>query len=153
MKNSWFPEKVTSIDVYIFLVIGEKQWFKHTSSKANKVVDALSRKGILLTTLRAQIIDVDHIPSLYESNSDFGVIWKKCINHTSCTDFHTVNEFLFKGDAVCIPHTSLTSLRESILLKKFMLRVSWDTLVEIKLLLLFPLNFFGAKIIKMFLIS
>ena len=85
---------------------------KHTSGKSNKVADALSRKGILLTTLQTQIIAFDHLPTLYPTDIDFRSIWENCSNHKPCKDYHIVNSFLFKGDVLCVPHTSL---REAII--------------------------------------
>ena len=85
---------------------------KHTLGKSNKVVDALSRKGTLLTTLQSQIIAFDHLPTLYPTNTNFRSIWKNYSNHKPCKYYHIVNNFLFKGDVLCVPHTSL---REAII--------------------------------------
>ena len=80
---------------------------KNTSGKSNKVADALSRNGILLTTLQSQIIAFDHVPTLYPTDTDFRSIWETCSNHKPYKDYHIVNNFLFKGDVLCVPHTSL----------------------------------------------
>lgn len=85
---------------------------KHTSGNVNKVVDALSRKGTLLTLLQGEITAFDHITDLYATDQDFKHIWEKCLLHQPCLDYHILDRFLFKGNCVCISHTSL---RESII--------------------------------------
>ena len=81
---------------------------KHTSGKSNKVVDAHSRKATLLTTLQSQIIAFDHLSTLYPTDTNFSSIWETFSNHKPCKDYHIVNNFLFIGDVLCVPHTSLT---------------------------------------------
>ncbi|KAA0039232.1 Transposon Ty3-G Gag-Pol polyprotein [Cucumis melo var. makuwa] len=54
----------------------------HQAGKENRVADALSRKETLLTVLSAEITAFNHLPTLYETDEDF-------------------------GDQLCIPHTSL----------------------------------------------
>lgn len=80
---------------------------KHQAGKENKVADALSRKNTLLTLLSVEIIAFDHFPKLKEDDEDFGKIWRNCIDHLYMEDFHIIERFLFKGDPICIPHTSL----------------------------------------------
>ena len=85
---------------------------KHTSGKT-KAADALNQKGILLTILQSQVIAFYHIPTLYPYDTAFKSIWETCSNHNKpCKDYHIVNDFLFKGDVLCVPHTSL---REAII--------------------------------------
>ena len=80
---------------------------KHQSGKENKVADALSRKGSLLTILSSEIIAFKHLPDLYEGDTDFKDIWYKCSNFLDADDYHIVEGYLFKGEQLCIPHTSL----------------------------------------------
>ena len=47
---------------------------KHQAGKENKVADALSRKGSLLTLLSPEIIAFKHLPDLYERHTDFADI-------------------------------------------------------------------------------
>ena len=80
---------------------------KHQAGKENMVVDALSRKGSLLTLLSSEIIAFKHLPELYERDTDFADIWHKCSNYLRVEGYHILEGFLFKGDQLCIPHTSL----------------------------------------------
>lgn len=54
---------------------------KHQAGKKNKVVDALTRKGTLLTILSAEIVAFNHLPNLYENDENFGKIWNNWSNH------------------------------------------------------------------------
>lgn len=80
---------------------------KHQGRKENKVVDALSRKDILLIILLANIIAFHHLSEFYEDDEDFEKIWCDCTNHLHMEDFHIIEGFLFKCNQLCIPHTSL----------------------------------------------
>ena len=48
-----------------------------------------------------------HLPDLYEDDTDFKKSWYKYIHHLEAREFHIVDEFLFKGEKLCILHTSL----------------------------------------------
>ncbi|KAA0041476.1 serine/threonine-protein kinase TIO-like [Cucumis melo var. makuwa] len=79
---------------------------KHQCGKENKVADALSRKSSLLTLLSMEIEAFKHLPSL-EEDVDFSKTWLKCSNFIKAGDFHIIEGFLFKGNQLCIPNTSL----------------------------------------------
>ena len=85
---------------------------KHQDGKENKVADALSRKSSLLTILSMETEEFKHLPNLYGEDVDFSKTWAKCSNYTKVVDFHIMEGYLFKGNQLCIPHTSL---REALL--------------------------------------
>lgn len=60
---------------------------KHTPSNVNKVVDALSRKGTLLTLLKGEITAFNHLKELYPSDPDFKDIWYNCTHYLPAKDF------------------------------------------------------------------
>ena len=85
----------------------------HKSGITNKVADALSRRVSLLTTLRTEVVGFDCLNDLYEKDEDFGDIWDKCQQtHTVVNSMHIQDGFLFRGNQLCIPKSSL---REQIL--------------------------------------
>ncbi|PNX80633.1 retrotransposon protein, partial [Trifolium pratense] len=43
---------------------------------------------------------------LYENDAEFKELWAKC-NDRPCADFHIREGYLFKGDQLCIPYSSL----------------------------------------------
>lgn len=51
--------------------------FKHKPGAKNVLVDALSRKTYLLTTLKAEITTFDSLLDLYVDYEDFGHIWEQ----------------------------------------------------------------------------
>jgi len=44
---------------------------KHISGQANKVVDALSRRALLLQESTVQVLGFEHLKDLYQTNTDF----------------------------------------------------------------------------------
>ncbi|XP_019168246.1 PREDICTED: uncharacterized protein LOC109163967 [Ipomoea nil] len=80
---------------------------QHKSGTANRVADALSRKKSLLITLQGEIIGFDILKNLYEEDDDFSDIWRQALLHDCSQNFHISDGYLFKGNRLCIPRTSL----------------------------------------------
>lgn len=79
---------------------------KHKSGTANKAADALSRRQLLLTNMRVQVVGFDDFRDLYESDAYFGHIIRNL--HLSVNaDYLLHDGFLFRGLLLCIPDTSL----------------------------------------------
>jgi transposase InsO family protein len=79
---------------------------KHKAGKDNVVADALSRKTILLTTMKTSVWGFEEFASLYESDSYFSKIINE-VNSQPHDKFSLVDGFLFKGNLLCIPDCSL----------------------------------------------
>lgn len=78
----------------------------HKSGSSNKVVDALSRKFSLLTTLSFEILGFDLLPEYYAMNPFFSKVLQNFDDGKSL-DFLKINGYLFKGNQLCIPEGSL----------------------------------------------
>jgi hypothetical protein len=82
---------------------------KHISGNANKVVDALSR--------RILILGFDHLKEMYHSDPDFGEAYEACVNRvlkdrSQWVEYLIQDGLLFKGCQLCIPRCSM---RENLL--------------------------------------
>ena len=62
--NTWHAKWISFLQGYTFVL-------KHKSGKQNQVVDALSRRTSLLTTMATEVIGFDTIKTLYAIDDDF----------------------------------------------------------------------------------
>nr|GEU88922.1 transposon Ty3-I Gag-Pol polyprotein [Tanacetum cinerariifolium] len=78
-----------------------------------KVVDALSRRHSLITTMQIRVQGFDSFCGLYCDDPDFREIWSKCDNGPF-QKFSKLDGYSFKHARLCIPRCSL---REAIVLE------------------------------------
>ena len=83
---------------------------KHKAGKLNQVVDALSKRHSLLSTMQTMVFGFDHIKELYAIDLNFG---KMCLEGPQRM-FVIRDGFLYYAKQLCIPYGSL---KESIVRK------------------------------------
>lgn len=79
---------------------------KHKSGALNKVAIELSRRSLLLTTMRTKVLGFDSFQELLVANPYFSNIIAE-IESGQRPDFIIYDGFLFKGNQLCAPKLSL----------------------------------------------
>ena len=97
-------------------------FLKHRSGKSNRVVDALSRRHLLLTQMQIEVVGFKKLTNLYPKDPNFAKAWKACttpitLDTTKWLDFIIQEGMLFKGNQLCIPRSSM---RENLVKEKHM---------------------------------
>ncbi|KAI0524507.1 hypothetical protein KFK09_003878 [Dendrobium nobile] len=79
----------------------------HKSGKQNRVADALSRRSALLVQLQTEVTGLESLIDLYPTDGDFAEAWERCSAGQPMGDFTMRHGFLFKGNSLCIPNSSV----------------------------------------------
>ena len=93
---------------------------KHISGTANKVVDALSRKCLLLQEFKVRTLGFDDLKDMYADDSDFKEAYEAAESpvlkdRSQWIEYVSQEGWLFKGNQLCIPNYSM---RENLLKEK-----------------------------------
>jgi hypothetical protein len=93
---------------------------KHISGTANKVVDALSRKCLLMQEFRVKTLGFDNLKEMYRDDPDFKEAYEASENpilrdKSQWIEYMIQDGLLFRGNQVCIPKCSM---RENLLKEK-----------------------------------
>ena len=95
-------------------------FIKHISRNANKVVDALSRRCLILQEFQVKTLGFEHLKEMYCDDTDFKEAYEACENlvlrdRSQWTEYMIQEGFLFKGNQLCIPKCSM---RDNLLKEK-----------------------------------
>ena len=90
---------------------------KHISRTANKVVDALRKKCLLMQEFRVKTLGFDNLKEMYKDDLDFREAYEASENpilrdKSQWTEYMIQDRLLFKGNQLCIPKCSI---RENLL--------------------------------------
>ena len=87
---------------------------RYKQGKENVVVDALSRRYALISSLDAKFLDFEHIKEFYYDDHDFGEMYSAC-EKSAEGKFYKHEGFLFRENKLCVPNCSMRDLlvRES----------------------------------------
>jgi hypothetical protein len=93
---------------------------KHISGNANKVVDALSRRCLILQEFQVKTLGFEHLKDMYCDDPDFKEAYEACENpvlrdRSQWTEYMIQDGLMFKGFQLCIPRCSM---RENMLKEK-----------------------------------
>jgi hypothetical protein len=93
---------------------------KHISGTANKVVDALSRKCLLLQDFRVKTLGFDYLRNMYRDDPDFKEVYEATENpilrnRSRWKKYMIQDGLLSRGNQLCIPKGSM---RENLLKEK-----------------------------------
>jgi hypothetical protein len=93
---------------------------KHISGTANKVVDALCRKCLLLQEFQVKTLCFDDLKNMYRDDQDFKEAYEATKNlvlrdRIPWIEYMIQEGFLFRGNQLCIPKCSM---RENLLKEK-----------------------------------
>lgn len=83
---------------------------KYKKGKENMVVDALSRKSVLLNHLDVQIPGLESLRDLYANDHDYAVPYVHCQEGKGWDKYHLHDGFLFHANKLCVPDSSVCLL-------------------------------------------
>ena len=90
---------------------------KHISGQSNRVVDALSRRLLIMQENQIQVLGFEHLRDLYEVDIDFQEAYRDCKNPVEVDrepwmEYMLQEVLLFRNSRLCIPKCSM---RESLI--------------------------------------
>jgi hypothetical protein len=93
---------------------------KHIVGNAKKVVDALSRRCLILQEFQVKTLGFEHLKDVYCDDTDFKEAYEACTNHllrdrSQWTEYMIQEGLLFRGSQLCIPRCSM---RDNLLKEK-----------------------------------
>jgi hypothetical protein len=95
-------------------------FIKHIVGNANKVVDALSRRCLIMQEFQVKTLGFEHLKDMYHDDADFKEAYESCANpvlrdRSQWIEYMIQEGLLFRGNQLCIPKCSI---RDNLLKEK-----------------------------------
>jgi hypothetical protein len=93
---------------------------KHIAGNTNKVVDALSRRCLILQEFQVKTLGFEHLKDMYCDDTDFKEAYEACTSsvqrdRSQWIEYMVQEGLLFRGNQLCIPRCSM---RDNLLKEK-----------------------------------
>jgi hypothetical protein len=82
---------------------------KYKQGKENIVVDALSRRYALISTLNAKLLGFEYVKEFYVNDDDFASVFAAC-EKAAFGKFYRLDGYLFRENRLCVPNSSMREL-------------------------------------------
>ena len=82
---------------------------KYNQGKENIVVDALSRKYALVSTLNAKLLGFEYVKELYTNDDDFTSVYGAC-EKAAFGKFYRLDRYLFRENRLYVPNSFMREL-------------------------------------------
>ena len=82
---------------------------QYKQGKENVLVDALSRRYVLLTSLGVKMLGFKYVKDMYANDVDFADVYMAC-DKTAFEKFYRHDGYLFRGNKLCVPNCSMREL-------------------------------------------
>ena len=76
---------------------------RYKQGKENVVVDALSRRYVLLTSLGAKMLGFEYVKDMHANDVDFSNVYMAC-DKTAFENFYKHDGYLSRGNKLCVPN-------------------------------------------------
>jgi hypothetical protein len=87
-------------------------FIKHIVGNANKVVDALNKRCLILQEFQVKTLGFEHLKDMYFDDEYFKEAYEACTNpvlrdRSQWVEYMIQEGFFFKGNQLCIPKCSM----------------------------------------------
>ncbi|RVW44856.1 Retrovirus-related Pol polyprotein from transposon 17.6 [Vitis vinifera] len=100
--NIRHPKWVEFIETFSYVI-------KYKQGKENIVVDALSRRYALVSTLNAKLLGFEYVKELYANDDDLASVYGAC-EKAAFGKFYRLDGYLFRENKLCVPNSSMCEL-------------------------------------------
>ena len=91
--NKWHSRWMEYIETFLYVI-------RYKQGKENVVVDALSRRYVLLTFLGGKMLGFEYVKDMYANDVDFAEVYVEC-DKTTFEKFYKHDGYLFRGNKLC----------------------------------------------------